>query len=163
MIFHTYLSSVVFQLQRFYPKTWLLWFQQQMDLEMLLPSISSLFHNKLGDVDEVITVLLALVLAYLIFILIAFTYIPLHISFVLRVHYFASILLLHHRAHIITFTSLQFHHHTYIIKLTSILFHKISVSIECCILPTSWQYKSGAQTPILLFQLLTPLQSGSKE
>ena len=44
----------------------------------------------------------------------------------------------------------------------SILFHKISVSIECCILPTSGQYKSGAQTPNLPFQLLTPLQSGGK-
>ena len=43
-----------------------------------------------------------------------------------------------------------------------ILFHKISVLIECCILPTS-QYKSRVQTPILLFQLLTPLQSGGKE
>ena len=43
-----------------------------------------------------------------------------------------------------------------------ILFYKISVSIECCILPTSWQYKSGAQTPILLFQPLRPLQSRGK-
>ena len=28
-----------------------------------------------------------------------------------------------------------------------ILFHKISVSIKCCILPTSSQYKRGAQAP----------------
>ena len=35
--------------------------------------------------------------------------------------------------------------------------------IECCILPTSWQYDSGAQTSILLFQLLTFFQSGGKE
>ena len=116
MIFHRYLSSVVFQLQRFYPKTWLLWFQQRMDLEMLLPSISSLFHSKLGDVDKVITVLLALVLAYLVFILIAFTYIPLntylfseyttsHLSY-----YYITVLILlhlHHYSYIITRTSLN--------------------------------------------------------
>ena len=35
--------------------------------------------------------------------------------------------------------------------------------IECCILPTSWQYDSGAQTSILLFQLLTSLQSGGED
>ena len=44
-----------------------------------------------------------------------------------------------------------------------ILFHKTSVSIEFCILPTLWQYKNGAHTPILLFQLLMPLQSGGKK
>ena len=45
-------------------------------------------------------------------------------------------------------------------KVTWVLLHKISVSIECYIFPTSWQCKSGAQTPILLFQILTSLQSG---
>ena len=35
--------------------------------------------------------------------------------------------------------------------------------IECCILPTSWQYDSGAETSLLLFQLLTALQIGGKE
>ena len=59
-------------------------------------------HEKLGKVD------------------IPFTYIPLQISFILRVHYFASTSLLHHLAHIITLTSLQLQHHTYITKFTSI-------------------------------------------
>ena len=63
---------------------------------------------------------MALVLAYLVFIHTAFTYIPLRTSFVFRIHCFTSITLLHHLAHIITHTSLQLHHHTYIIKLTSI-------------------------------------------
>ena len=76
-----------------------------MDLEMLFPSINSLRTASWKKWTKLFTVLLALVLAYLVFILTVFTYNPLHISFVF---YFASISLLHHLARIITITSLHF-------------------------------------------------------
>ena len=80
-------------------------------------------HGKLGKVEKLFTNLLALVLAYSLFLLTAVTYIPLHISFTLREHYFAYILLLHHRAHIISHASLQLHHHvlnkTYVNYITT--------------------------------------------
>ena len=57
---------------------------------------------------KLFTNLLALVLAYSVFIFTGDTYIPLRISFVLRERYFISL------------TLLQLHHHTFLIKLTSI-------------------------------------------
>ena len=120
---HGYLSSVSLRLQRVYPNTWLLWYQRQMDLDLMLPSIIFLRTVNWEKWTKLFTNLLALVLAYSLFLLTAVTYIPLHISFTLREHYFAYILLLHHRAHIISHTSLQLHHHvlnkTYVNYITT--------------------------------------------
>ena len=69
---------------------------------------------------KLFTNLLALVLAYSVFIFTADTHIPLRISFVLRERYFTYTSLLHHRSHFISLTSLQLHHHTFLIKLTSV-------------------------------------------
>ena len=53
-LYHGYLFSVRFQLQRFYPNTWLLWFWQRMDLEMIVTQYQLSSHGKLGKVDKVI-------------------------------------------------------------------------------------------------------------
>ena len=105
---HGYLSSASLRLQRFYQNTWLLCFQQRLELEMLFPSISSL-RTVNWERWTLFAVLSALILAYLVFTHTASAYIPLRISFTSPCSY-----------RIITLTSLQLHHHTYIIKITSI-------------------------------------------
>ena len=57
------------------------------DLKMMFPSISFLRRAHWEKWTKLFAVSLTLVLAYLVFILTAFTYIPLHISFILSVHY----------------------------------------------------------------------------
>ena len=87
-----------------------------MDLDLMFPSIVSLPTASWEKWMKLFTNLLALVLAYSVFILTADTHIPLRISFVLRERYFSYTSLLHHCAH---FISLSFHH-TFLIKLTSV-------------------------------------------
>ena len=108
------------RLQKVYPSTCLLWYQRQMNLELMFPSTICLRTANLEKWMELFTNLLALVLAYSVFTPITVTYIPPCISFVLREHFFAYISLLHHCAHTISLTSLQLHHHTFLSKLASI-------------------------------------------
>ena len=91
-----------------------------MNLELMFPSTISLRTTNLEKWTGLFTNLLALVLAYSVFIPVTVTYIPPRISFVLREHFFAYISLLHHCAHTISLTSLQLHYHTFLSKLASI-------------------------------------------
>ena len=125
----------------------------------MFPSIISLHTVNWEKLTKSFINLLALVLAYSVVILIAVTYIPLRISFVLREPYFAYISLIHHRAHIISLSSLQLHYPTFLIKLASVTSLHFNY-ITCSKLITSPNSRTFYNTIITsLSMYISPLHS----